>query len=110
MTSHRTSTRADDEHRHADHPEEAQGLLRESHEEENGEDVEQSARVLARLVDALEAVLRRLPDVDLADSESLPVREHGEEAVLVAVELDLLQDAPVEGARAAAEIVESHAR
>ena len=48
--------------------------------------------------------LRRLPHVDLADAEALAVREHRQEAMLVAVQRDLLEHAASHGARAAAEV------
>ena len=100
---------ANGEQAEPDHAEEPERLLGEANQEEDREDVQETARVDAGLVDAFVAVLRGLPDVDLADAEALAVGEDRQEAVLVAVELDLLQHAAVAGAGAAAEVAELEA-
>src|SRR5690606_9370356 len=89
-----------------EHAEEAKRLLRESREEEHGEEIEQTVHVLAETITAAELVLSRLRNLDLAHGEALLGREHRQEPVLVAVDRDLLRDAPPHDANVAAEVVE----
>src|SRR5690606_8725798 len=107
---HTDEQRADRERRAADHPEEAQRLLREASEEKHGEQVEQAVHVLAKAISAAELVLRRLRDLDLPNGEPLLGGEHGQEPMLVAIDRDLLRYAPAHDTDAAAEIVERLAR
>jgi len=76
---------ADAERRGAQHAEEAQRLLRETHQEKDAEQVEQVMHVFARPVNAAVAILRRLPHRRLADAEAEPHREDRQEAMLIAV-------------------------
>src|SRR5262245_2384598 len=96
--------RAQPEGNRADHAEEAQRPLRETHEEEHAEDVESATNVIARRGVAVEAVARRLPHVDFDHTKALTIRQHGQEAMLIAVQRDLFQHAPVECPRAAAKV------
>jgi hypothetical protein len=89
------------------HAEESQWLLREAHQEEHSEDIEYPVGVLAHRVTAVVTVEWRLRQVDLDDAEALPVREHREKPMLVAIKRDFLEHAPLHGTNAAAEVVET---
>src|ERR1044071_6114541 len=60
--------------------------------------------VLARRIRATETIAWGLPHVDLDDAEALTVREHGQEAMLVAVQGNLFEHTPIERTGTAAEI------
>src|SRR5579864_8304390 len=64
----------------------AQRLLCETHQEEDGEHIQQQMHVFPRAVNTLEAVALRLTDLDFRDAEPLSLREHGQQPVLVAIE------------------------
>src|SRR3569833_2017350 len=97
---------ADDESRGAHHSEEPQRLLREAHEEEDRENVENPVGVLAHRVTAVVAVVRRLRNIDFDAAEALPPCEHREKSMLVPVQGNFLEHAPLHGANAAAEVIE----
>src|SRR6185437_12713039 len=83
--------RAHEERRHPHHSEESQRLLREAHEEEHRADIEHSADVLPQPIATLQAIERRLPQLDLSHFEANTARQHRQEAMLVAVEIDLVE-------------------
>ena len=91
-------------------PKKRKRFLREPHEEEHREDVEHPMRVFLGPVDAGVVILRRLPDVDFLDAESLAIGEHRQETVLVAVQRDFFQHLALHGARVAAEIAQPQPR
>ena len=99
--------RADTEGRRAEHAEETQRLLREAHQEEDAEQIQQVMHVFARAVDAPMAVLRRLPHRDLADAEAEAHRQDRHEAMLIAVQIDFCQHLAPHRADAAAEIAQA---
>src|SRR3546814_18205719 len=96
------------ERKHADphRDEEAKRLLVELHEEIDRQYVEQPANVGARRVDLPLEALSGLRRVHLAHLETIPLGEKRQEAVLVAIEDDLLQDMSPEHTDGAAEVME----
>jgi len=109
QTEIRDQHRADAERRSTEHAEEAQRLLGEAHQEEDAEQIEQVMHVLARPIDAAVAVLRRLPHRHLVDAEAEPHREDRQEAMLIAVQIDLFQHLAMHRAYAATEIAQARA-
>ncbi len=101
---------ADGESGRADHAEKAQGLLREAHQEEHREDIQHPVYIVAQRIAAVVTVARRLLKIDLDHAETQSVGQHRQEAVLISIERDLFQDAPLHRARATAQIVEPLAR
>src|SRR6185437_3322433 len=99
--------RAHEERRHPHHSEESQRLLREAHEEEHRADIEHPADVLPQPIATLQAIERRLPQLDLSHFEADTARQHRQEAMLVAVDIDLVEHPALHRPRAAAEVVEA---
>jgi len=102
----RDQHRTDCESRRTEHAEEAQGLLGEAHQEKDAEEIQQVMHVFARPVDARVAVLRGLPHWHLADAEAEPHREYRQEAMLLAVQVELFEHLASHRARAATEIAQ----
>src|SRR5262245_56827039 len=101
---------ADCEGRSAHHAEEPQRLVRKTYEETDRKDDQHTARVFADRINFAAAVLLRLTNVHFHDLEALPVRQHGQEPMLISVQHDLLEYAAFHGAGAATQIVVMLAR
>ena len=65
--------------------------------------------VFAQPVASFKTIPGRLADVRLDHAEPLPMGQHGEKAVLIPIEVDLLDHAPLHGARPAAQIAQPEA-
>src|SRR5690606_37112695 len=65
--------------------------------------------VFARPIDAVMAVLDRLPHGDLGDAKAQTVGNDGQEAMLIAVQIEFIEDASAQGAGTASQVVELQA-
>ena len=74
------------------------------------EQVEEAAHVALHPVAAAAVLARPVVDRDLGDAEAAVVGEHGDEAVELAVEVELARDLGAKRLEPAVHVVEPHAR